>query len=95
MGGCQDCDQCYGGVCHVGNCPNDIATTDPRLRKRMKSEVGGQLLANFIMAVTEEIRILSMLSGHDDIRQLSEEDLRVLDLTVAVMTCVKLAGYKR
>ena len=36
-----------------------------------------------------------MLSGHSDIKELSEEDLRALDLNTAAITGLKLVGYER
>jgi hypothetical protein len=52
-------------------------------------------LANFVRATAEEIKILTMLSGHDDIVDLSEEDLRAVDLNTAAITGLKLVGYER
>ena len=36
-----------------------------------------------------------MLSGHDDIKDLSEEDLRAMDYDTAAITGLKLIGYDR
>jgi len=52
-------------------------------------------LANFIKATVEEIKILTMLSGHSDIKDLSEEDLRAVDPNTAAITGLKLIGYER
>lgn len=87
--GCRACMSC-----HKGNCPYGIATNDPNLRKRLDPRVGGQRLANFLSAMTEEIKILTMLSGHADIRELSKEDLRALDLNTAAITGLKLIGLE-
>ena len=88
--GCRACK-----ACHVGNCPHGIATNDPVLRRRMRPEEGGRRLANFILVVTEEKKILTMLCGHADIRELEPEDLRALDLDTVAMTGLKLVGYER
>jgi len=56
---------------------------------------GGQRLANFIHACGEEVKILTMLSGHRSIQELSPEDLRAMDLNTAALTGLKLAGYDR
>ena len=85
--GCRACMACHKGTCAYG-----IATNDPKLRKRLKPDVGGRQVANLLKVMTEEIKILTMLSGHGDIRELSKEDLRALDLNAAAMTGVKLAG---
>jgi len=36
-----------------------------------------------------------MLSGHSDIKDLSEEDLRAVDPNTASITGLKLIGYER
>ena len=55
----------------------------------------GKQLANFIHATAEEIKILTMLSGHSRTVDLSTEDLRAMDLNTAALTGLKLAGYER
>ncbi|MFQ5711190.1 MAG: glutamate synthase-related protein [Candidatus Geothermarchaeales archaeon] len=85
--GCRAC-----MACHKGRCPYGIATNDPELRKRLNPEIGGQRLANFLRAMTEEVKMLTTLAGHNDISQLSREDLRALDVNAATLTGVKLAG---
>ena len=52
-------------------------------------------MANFIRATAEEVKILTMLSGHDDIKDLSQEDLRAMDYDTAAITGLKLIGYDR
>jgi glutamate synthase domain-containing protein 2 len=88
--GCRAC-----MACHKGECPYGITSQDPRLRARLDPEEGAQRLVNFLHATAEEIKILTMLSGHDDIRDLSVEDLRALDLNTAAITGLKLIGYER
>jgi glutamate synthase domain-containing protein 2/NAD-dependent dihydropyrimidine dehydrogenase PreA subunit len=88
--GCRAC-----MACHAGRCPYGITSQDPELRARLDPVEAGQRLANFVKATAEELKILTMLSGHDDIRDLSDEDLRAMDLNVAAMTGLKLVGYER
>ena len=88
--GCRGCMSC-----HTGNCPYGITSQDPRFRERLDIEEVGQRLTNFIKATAEELKILTMLSGHDDIKDLSEEDLRAMDLDTAAITGLKLIGYER
>ena len=57
--------------------------------------VVGQRLANFIHASTEEVKILTMLSGHRRTQDLSTEDLRAMDVNTAALTGLKLCGYER
>jgi glutamate synthase domain-containing protein 2 len=88
--GCRAC-----MACHTGRCPYGITSQDPKLRARLNPLEAGQRLANFIEATAEEIKILTMLSGHDDIKDLSEEDLRALEFNTAAITGLKLIGYER
>ena len=88
--GCRVCTQCF-----KGRCPYGITSQDPELRKRLQPEKAAERLVNFLKAMAEEIKMLTMLSGHDDIRQLSKEDLRALDINVAAITGVKLAGLEK
>jgi glutamate synthase domain-containing protein 2 len=88
--GCRAC-----MACHTGRCPYGITSQDPELRARLDPEEAGHRLANFIKATAEEVKILTMLSGHDDIKDLSEEDLRAMDLNTAAITGLKLIGYER
>lgn len=87
------CRVCY--ACHKGNCPYGITSQKPELRARLDPLEGGKRLANFIHACSEEVKILTMLSGHSSIQELSPEDLRAMDLNTAALTGLKLAGLDR
>jgi glutamate synthase domain-containing protein 2 len=87
------CRVCY--ACQKGNCPYGITSQKPELRARLDPVEGGHRLANFIHACAEEVKILTMLSGHDRTIDLSPEDLRAMDLNTAALTGLKLAGYER
>ena len=88
--GCRAC-----MACHTGRCPYGITSQNPDLRARLDPVEAGNRLANFIKATAEEIKMLTMLSGHNDIRDLSEEDLRAMDLDTAAITGLKLIGYEK
>jgi glutamate synthase domain-containing protein 2 len=88
--GCRACMACATGKCAYG-----ITAQDPLLRSRLNPVEAGQRLANFVKATAEELKILTMLSGHDDIRDLSEEDLRAMEPNVAAITGLKLVGYEK
>ncbi|HER34972.1 MAG TPA: FMN-binding glutamate synthase family protein, partial [Halothiobacillaceae bacterium] len=88
--GCRAC-----MACHAGRCPYGITSQDPALRARLDPVEAGHRLANFIKATAEEVKILTMLSGHSSIRDLSEEDLRAMEPNVASITGLKLVGYER
>jgi glutamate synthase domain-containing protein 2 len=88
--GCRAC-----MACHTGRCPYGITSQDPELRARLDPVKTGQRLANFIKATAEELKILTMLSGHKDIKDLSTEDLRAMELNTAAITGLKLVGYEK
>lgn len=48
------CRVCY--ACHKGNCPYGITSQKPEMRARLDPMEGGQRLANFIHACSEELR---------------------------------------
>jgi glutamate synthase domain-containing protein 2 len=87
------CRVCY--ACHKGNCPYGITSQKPEMRARLNPIEAGEQLSNFLKATAEEIKILTMLSGHNRIIDLSTEDLRAMDLNTAALTGLKLAGYDR
>ncbi|MFC1936055.1 glutamate synthase-related protein [Chloroflexota bacterium] len=87
------CRVCY--ACHKGNCPYGITSHKPELTARLDPVEAGQKLANFLHATAEEVKILTMLSGHSRIADLSTEDLRAMDLNTAALTGLKLAGFDR
>jgi glutamate synthase domain-containing protein 2 len=87
------CRVCY--ACHKGNCPYGITSQKPEMRARLNPIEAGEQLSNFIKATAEEIKILTMLSGHNRTMDLSTEDLRAMDLNTAALTGLKLAGYDR
>ncbi len=87
------CRVCY--ACQKGNCPYGITSQKPELRARLDPVEAGQKLTNFIHACAEEVKILTMLSGHNSISELSTEDIRAMDLNTAALTGLKLVGYER
>ncbi len=88
--GCRTCMTCHQGTCHYG-----LATQDPELTKCLDVEESSTRLVNFLKSTAEELKILAMLSGHSDLKTLSTEDLRALDLNTSAMTGIKVAGMDR
>jgi glutamate synthase domain-containing protein 2 len=87
------CRVCY--ACQKGNCPYGITSQRPELRARLDPIVVAQRLENFIHACAEELKILTMLSGHSSVSELTTEDLRAMDINTAAITGLKLIGYDR
>jgi glutamate synthase domain-containing protein 2 len=88
--GCRAC-----MACHRGRCPYGITSQDPELRARLDPVEAGQRIANFLNASAEELKMLTMLSGHGDIRELSTEDLRATDVNTAAISGLKLVGHSK
>jgi len=85
--GCRVCGQCAKDECYWG-----IATQNPELTKNLDIDEGAQKVANYITAVTEELKTLTMLAGRDDVHSLTREDLRALTIDASAITGVKLVG---
>ena len=62
-------------ICGTGNCPVGIATQDPKLRERLKTEQAAKRVANYLNCSAEELRTFARITGHEDIHGLTVEDL--------------------
>ncbi len=85
--GCRACRMCYTGKCPVG-----VATQDPILCERLDVDLAAMRVANYIKSMTEETKMLSMLAGHNDVRNFNPGDLRALNSDIAKITGLKLSG---
>lgn len=85
--GCRVCKQCNTGKCVYG-----IATQDPALTKRLDVDEGARRISNFLNSLTEEVKILTMLAGHDSVHELTRDDLRALSREVADITGLRMVG---
>jgi glutamate synthase domain-containing protein 2 len=83
--GCTYCKQCY-----LGKCPFGVTTQDPELRKRLKVDEGAQKIANFMKAITEEIKMVAGACGYNDIHKLNRNNLRSLSLLTKEITGIPL-----
>jgi glutamate synthase domain-containing protein 2 len=81
----------YIRECHRGSCPYGIATQDGRLRKRLNVEDAAQKAANFINAMTDEVKALARICGKNNIHALDKSDLAAIDPELARITGVKPA----
>ena len=80
----------YCRLCYLGKCPVGIATQDPELRKKLKTEEAAQKVANFIKNCTEEIKMIIGACGENDIHKLNKGHLRALNSEIAKIAKVKL-----
>ena len=80
-GGCIACMQC-----HVGQCVTGIATQDPEHEQRYKPSLEAQNIHRFLESVRWQIAAITAALGHDDVRQLSRDDLVALTPEAAAVT---------
>ena len=84
----------YIRECHLGTCPYGIATQDRRLRKKLDVEKSAKSIANFITALTEEIKSIARICGKSSLIQLDKSDLCALNPLIAEITDIKPAWGK-
>jgi glutamate synthase domain-containing protein 2/rubredoxin len=78
-------------ICSSGNCPVGVATQDPNLRSRVKTEASAQRVANFLNVSLEELKTFARVTGHSDIHDLSVEDLITINREISEYTNIKHA----
>ena len=78
-------------ICGSGKCPMGIATQDPELEDRLDVEAGSMRVANFLNAMSSELRTFARVTGHEDIHGLSLEDLCTTDSEIAGATGIRHA----
>lgn len=73
-------------ICGSGNCPVGIATQDPQLRERLKVEIAAQRVANYFNVTLAELKTFARITGHDDVHDLSVEDLVTINREISEFT---------
>ncbi|MDO4294269.1 MAG: glutamate synthase-related protein [Eubacteriales bacterium] len=62
-------------ICGTGMCPVGIATQDPELRERLKTDIAARRVGNFLNVMLDELKMFSRITGHENLHDLSLEDL--------------------
>ena len=62
-------------ICGTGMCPVGVATQDLELRARLKREAGARRVGNFLNTTLEELKMFARITGHENLHDLSVEDL--------------------
>ncbi|HIR28924.1 MAG TPA: alpha-hydroxy-acid oxidizing protein [Candidatus Choladousia intestinigallinarum] len=62
-------------ICGTGMCPMGIASQDPALRSRVQEEAAAARVANFLKVSLEELKMFARITGHENLHDLSVEDL--------------------
>ncbi|MDD6483483.1 MAG: glutamate synthase-related protein [Clostridiales bacterium] len=78
---CQQYRICGSGVCPVG-----IATQDEELRKRLKIDACAKRVENFLNVSLKELKTFARITGHDDLHDLSVEDLVTISREISEYT---------
>ena len=78
-------------ICGSGKCPIGGATQDPELRKRLKVEAAAQRTANFLNCTKEELKTFARITGHENVHDLSVEDLCTINREISEFTDIEHA----
>ena len=78
-------------ICGSGKCPVGVATQDKELRSRLKEEAAAKRVANYFQATFAELCTFARITGHEDIHQLSVDDLCTVSREISEFTNIKHA----
>lgn len=78
-------------ICGSGNCPVGVATQDPALRARLKEDAAAQRVANYFKATFAELKTFARITGHEDIHDLSVDDLCTISREISEYTDIRHA----
>ena len=78
-------------ICDTGKCPIGIATQDPVLEARLDVDKGARRVANYLETVANELRSFTRVTGHDDVHELSTDDLCTISSEISEHTGIRHA----
>ena len=73
-------------ICGSGRCPVGVATQDEELRKRLEGNAAAMRVANFLKCSFEELKTFARITGHDDIHDLTVDDLCTINREISEFT---------
>ena len=73
-------------ICGTGMCPVGVATQDPELRKRLQPDAAAERVANFLKVSLEELKMFARITGHENLHDLSVEDLCTVSREISEFT---------
>lgn len=73
-------------ICGTGMCPVGIATQDEDLRARLKMDAGAKRVANYLNVSLEELKMFARITGHENLHDLSVEDLCTISREISEFT---------
>ena len=74
-----------------GNCPVGAATQNPELRKRLNGSAAAARVGNFLTCTFEELRTYARITGHEDIHDMTVEDLCTISREISDFTDIRHA----
>ncbi len=78
-------------ICGSGHCPVGIATQDETLRRRFDADAAAHRVANFLNVSLEELRMFARITGHENLHDLSADDLVTISSEIAGHTNIRHA----
>ena len=73
-------------ICGSGRCPVGIATQDAKLRENLKVEEGAKRVYNYLNCSFEELKTFARITGHENIHELSVDDLVTINSEISEHT---------
>lgn len=73
-------------ICGTGMCPVGVATQDPELRERLHMDAAFRRVANYLRCSAEELRTFARITGHENIHDLSVDDLCTISREISEYT---------
>ena len=73
-------------ICGTGMCPVGVATQDPELRKRMKTDLAAERVANYFRVTLNELKMFARITGHSRLCDLSVADLCTISREISEFT---------
>ncbi|MCC8027943.1 MAG: alpha-hydroxy-acid oxidizing protein [Clostridium sp.] len=73
-------------ICGTGMCPVGVATQDEELRRRLPQTAAARRVGNFLNVSLEEIKTFARITGHDNIHDMSVEDLCTISREISEFT---------
>lgn len=73
-------------ICGTGMCPVGVATQDPELRLRLKTDAAAKRVGNYLNVTLEELKTFARITGHKNLHDLGVEDLCTINKEISDFT---------
>ena len=78
-------------ICGTGMCPVGMPTQDEKLRQRLHIDTAAKRIENYLSCSAKELKTFGRITGHDDIHDLSVEDLCTISREISEHTNIEHA----